>query len=86
MQIIDELEVAKRGPYGGGVGHVSFTGAMDMALGLRTMVVPTNRDDTMYRCALPAAFGVGSGGRDAGRNECIPLCQPHAPAALCGCG
>jgi hypothetical protein len=27
MQIIDELEVAKRGPYGGGIGHVSFTGA-----------------------------------------------------------
>eukprot|EP00983_Pelagomonas_calceolata_P102698 1158836-Pelagomonas_calceolata.AAC.10 len=26
MQIIDDLEVAKRGPYGGGVGHVSFSG------------------------------------------------------------
>ncbi len=26
MQIIDSLEVNKRGPYGGGVGHVSFTG------------------------------------------------------------
>lgn len=26
MQIIDELEAAKRGPYGGGVGHVSFSG------------------------------------------------------------
>jgi len=49
MQIIDELEAAKRGPYGGGIGHVSFTGAMDMALGLRTMVIPTNRDDTTYK-------------------------------------
>ena len=28
MQIIDELEVHKRGPYGGGIGHVSFTGEM----------------------------------------------------------
>jgi hypothetical protein len=28
MQIIDELEVHRRGPYGGGVGHVSFTGAL----------------------------------------------------------
>ena len=27
MQIIDELEVARRGPYGGGFGLVSFTGA-----------------------------------------------------------
>ena len=41
MQIIDKLEPTRRGPYGGGVGHVSFTGEMDMALALRTMVVPT---------------------------------------------
>ena len=49
MQIIDRLETNRRGPYGGGIGHVSFTGSMDMALGLRTMVIPTTRDDTMYR-------------------------------------
>jgi anthranilate synthase component 1 len=48
MQIIDELEVNRRGPYGGGIGHVSFTGAMDMALGLRTMVIPSAATDTMY--------------------------------------
>ena len=48
MQIIDELELAKRGPYGGGVGHVSFTGGMDMALALRTMVIPTAAADTFY--------------------------------------
>jgi len=41
MQIIDDLEVTRRGPYGGGIGYVSFTGEMDMALALRTMVVPT---------------------------------------------
>ena len=40
MQIIDELETRRRGPYGGGIGHVSFTGGMDMALALRTMVIP----------------------------------------------
>lgn len=52
MQIIDELEVNQRGPYGGGVGMVSFLGNMDMALALRTMVIPTNREDTIYsyRC------------------------------------
>ena len=48
MQIIDELERAKRGPYGGGVGHVSFTGGMDMALALRTMVIPTAAADALY--------------------------------------
>ncbi|KAI3425297.1 hypothetical protein D9Q98_009063 [Chlorella vulgaris] len=48
MQIIDELEVNRRGPYGGGIGHVSFTGGMDMALALRTMVIPTAHNDTLY--------------------------------------
>lgn len=42
MQIIDELETLRRGPYGGGIGHVSFTGGMDMALALRTMVIPND--------------------------------------------
>ncbi|PNW83101.1 hypothetical protein CHLRE_06g306601v5 [Chlamydomonas reinhardtii] len=58
MQIIDELEVNKRGPYGGGVGHVSFTGAMDMALGLRTMIIPDAAADTLYKyTSTPAAPG-----------------------------
>ena len=40
MQIIDELEVNKRGPYGGGMGYVAYNGNMDIALALRTMVIP----------------------------------------------
>lgn len=49
MQIIDDLEVNRRGPYGGGIGNVSFTGGMDMALALRTMVIPTAPPaDTLY--------------------------------------
>ncbi|MFI4894146.1 MAG: anthranilate synthase component I [Phycisphaerales bacterium JB058] len=41
MQIIDELEPVKRGPYGGGLGYVGLDGQMDIALALRTIVVPT---------------------------------------------
>ena len=41
MQIIDELEPVRRGPYGGGIGYVSLDGDMDIALALRTIVVPT---------------------------------------------
>lgn len=41
MQVIDELENLRRGPYGGGFGWVSLTGETDIALALRTMVVPT---------------------------------------------
>ncbi|XP_062092515.1 anthranilate synthase alpha subunit 1, chloroplastic [Humulus lupulus] len=49
MELIDKLEVAKRGPYSGGFGGVSFSGDMDIALALRTIVFPTGtRFDTMY--------------------------------------
>jgi anthranilate synthase component 1 len=41
MQIIDELEPTRRGPYAGGIGVVGFGGDMDIALALRTMVIPT---------------------------------------------
>lgn len=40
MQIIDELEPTKRGPYGGGMGYISFYDTMNVSLALRTMVVP----------------------------------------------
>lgn len=41
MQIIDDIEPTKRGPYGGGIGYISFHDTMNMSLALRTMVVPT---------------------------------------------
>ena len=40
MRIIDELEVNKHGPYGGGMGYLAYNGNMDIALALRTMVIP----------------------------------------------
>jgi anthranilate synthase component 1 len=39
MEIIDELETRRRGPYAGAVGYVDFTGAMDTCIALRTMVM-----------------------------------------------
>jgi anthranilate synthase component 1 len=39
MQIIDELEVAKRCSYGGAIGYLSFTGDLDTAIHIRTVVV-----------------------------------------------
>ncbi len=45
MQIIDELEKVRRGPYGGGLGWASLDGEMDMALALRTIVVPVDQRD-----------------------------------------
>ncbi len=45
MQIIDELEQVRRGPYGGGLGWVGLNAEMDIALALRTIVVPIDRID-----------------------------------------
>src|SRR5690606_14013305 len=38
MQIIDELEPTRRGPYGGAVGYMDFSGNMDTCIALRTIV------------------------------------------------
>jgi anthranilate synthase component I len=39
MQIIDELEPVKRGGYGGAIGYLSYTGDLDTAIHIRTVVV-----------------------------------------------
>jgi anthranilate synthase component 1 len=39
MQIIDELEPHKRGSYGGAIGYLSWTGDLDTAIHIRTVVV-----------------------------------------------
>ena len=42
MEIIDDLEPAKRGVYAGAVGYVDFSGNMDTCIAIRTMVVRGN--------------------------------------------
>ena len=39
MEIIDEIEKHRRGPYGGAVGYIDFTGNMDTCIALRTLVM-----------------------------------------------
>jgi anthranilate synthase component 1 len=39
MEIIDSLEPIKRGPYAGVVGYIDFSGNIDTAIAIRTMVV-----------------------------------------------
>ena len=45
MEIIDELEHHRRGPYAGAVGYIDFTGNMDTCIALRTLVLI---DQTAY--------------------------------------
>jgi anthranilate synthase component I len=52
MQIIDELESVKRGPYGGAVGYLSYTGDLDTCINIRATFV---RDGKAY---LQAGGGV----------------------------
>ena len=52
MEVIDELEPHRRGPYGGAVGYVDFSGNMDTCIALRTMVI---RGTT---CDVQAGAGV----------------------------
>jgi len=51
MEIIEELESSKRGPYAGAVGYFSFSGNMDFCIVIRTMII---KGDNIY-------FQAGSG-------------------------
>jgi anthranilate synthase component 1 len=52
MEVIDELELTKRGIYGGACGYLSFGGEMDVAIAIRTGVI---KDGTLY---VQAAAGI----------------------------
>jgi anthranilate synthase component I len=54
MQIIDELEPVKRGPYAGVVGYVDWSGNLDTAIAIRTMFV---RPDGQF-ASLQAGAGI----------------------------
>ncbi|HEY3398082.1 MAG TPA: anthranilate synthase component I [Armatimonadota bacterium] len=45
MEVIEELEPVRRGPYGGAIGYFSFSGAMDTCITLRTIVM---KGQTVY--------------------------------------
>jgi anthranilate synthase component 1 len=52
MEIIDELEPTKRGPYGGAVGYIGFDGNLDTCITIRTIVCKDGR------CHVQAGAGV----------------------------
>jgi anthranilate synthase component 1 len=55
MEIIEEMEPSRRGLYGGAVGYVSYTGNMDLAIAIRTLVT---KGDTIY---VQAGAGIVAG-------------------------
>jgi len=54
MQIIDEFEPTKRGPYGGAVGYVDYSGNMDTCIALRTMVLAGGHIDVQAGAGIVA--------------------------------
>ena len=80
MQIIDELEPHKRGSYGGAIGYLGFTGDLDTAIHIRTVVVKDGlvhvqagggtvadaKPDYEYEESLNKAKAVFAGGRARG--------------------
>jgi anthranilate synthase component 1 len=52
MEIIAELEPEKRGPYAGAVGYFSFSGNMDMAIAIRTMIASKGTAYVQAGCGI----------------------------------
>jgi len=43
MEIIEELEPIRRGPYAGAVGYISYSGNMDTCITIRTLIIKGNK-------------------------------------------
>ncbi len=54
MEIIDELEPQRRGPYGGAVGYIDYSGNMDTCIALRTMVLQGEKAYIQAGCGVVA--------------------------------
>jgi anthranilate synthase component 1 len=66
MEIIEELEPARRGVYGGAIGYLSYSGNMDLAIAIRTLVTT---GDTMR---VQAGAGIVADSQpEAEHEECL---------------
>ena len=74
MQIIDDLEPSKRGPYAGTVGYLDFSGNIDTAIAIRTMLV-----DGDGRASVQAGAGIVADSDPQAEHE---ECQNKAKALL----
>ncbi len=74
MEVIDELEPVKRGPYAGVVGYLDFSGNIDTAIAIRTMVIG---DDG--RASVQAGAGIVA---DSDADDEHLECQNKARALL----
>jgi anthranilate synthase component 1 len=74
MEIIDALEPTKRGPYAGVVGYLDFSGNLDTAIAIRTMMVAPDG-----RASVQAGAGIVAGSDPEAEDE---ECRNKAAALL----
>jgi anthranilate synthase component 1 len=74
MEIIDDLEPTKRGPYAGVVGYLDFAGNLDTAIAIRTMFVTPDG-----RASVQAGAGIVADSDPAAEDE---ECRNKAAALL----
>ena len=58
MEIIDELETERRGPYAGAVGYFGFSGNMDFCITIRTFVLRELEEDGSFQLTIQAGAGI----------------------------
>ena len=80
MEIIDELEPHRRGPYAGAVGYIDFTGNMDTCIALRTLVLQGRTADVQAGAGIvydsdPAAEYEETVNKARGMIKAIELAQ-----------
>jgi anthranilate synthase component 1 len=81
MEIIDELEPVKRGPYAGVVGYVDFAGNLDTAIAIRSTVI---KDSVAY---VQAGAGVVADSVPESEDaECQARIQCRNPLQGCSAG
>ena len=74
MEIIDELETTKRGPYAGVVGYIDFSGNLDTAIAIRTLVVgPDGRASIQAGAGIVADSDPASEDRECGHKAAAVL-------------
>src|SRR5204863_989310 len=74
MEIIDELEPTRRGPYAGVVGYFDFSGNLDTAIAIRTMfVAPDGRASVQAGAGIVADSDPGAGDAECKAQAAAPL-------------
>ncbi|MGH9292989.1 MAG: anthranilate synthase component I family protein [Acidimicrobiales bacterium] len=84
MEIIDDLETTRRGPYAGVVGYVDFSGNLDTAIAIRTLVVgPDGRASVQAGAGIVADSDPAAEDRECADKAAAVLAAVAAARQLC---